>query len=90
MTQFQTLVTIGGGIFTLLAALVGFIVRATMRWTRVELQLVQLGENIKKLVEDKDKTHREITNQMHEDRQANNERLTWLERNLYNRHLKGG
>lgn len=90
MTQFQILVTIGGGIFTLLAALVGFIVRATMRWTRVELQLVQLGENIKKLVEDKDKTHREITNQMHEDRQANNERLTWLERNLYNRHLKGG
>lgn len=54
--------------------MLAFVVRATIKWTRVEDQLANLINDIDKLVRD-----------MREDRRATNERLTWLERYLYGR-----
>lgn len=62
-----------------------FVVRATVKWTRVEDRLGDLIGDVDKLVRDKDRVHREIVDQMREDRRATNERLTWLERHLWSR-----
>lgn len=62
-----------------------FIIRATIKWTRVEDKLEELVNDMRKLVEDKEKTHTDIINQMTEDRRATNLRLRWLEENVWNR-----
>lgn len=62
-----------------------FVVRATIKWTRVEDRLGHLVDDVGDLVRDKDRAHAEILNQMREDRKATNDRLTWLERNLWQR-----
>jgi K+ transporter len=40
---------------------------------------------LERIVAREDQTHKEIVEQMREDRRATNERLTWLERNLWSR-----
>lgn len=72
-----------GLIFTVMSAVLAMIVRAVIRWTRLEDQLITLSKDMQELVEDKDKTHKEILNQMREDRNATNERLTFLERHVW-------
>lgn len=63
-----------------------FVIRATVKWTRVEDKLDGIADDMARLVKDKDQVHQEIAAQMHEDRQATNERLTWLERNAWGRN----
>lgn len=46
-------------------------------------RLNQIGRDIQKLVADKDKTHAEILEQIKFDRNATNERLTYLERRVW-------
>lgn len=60
--------------------------RAAMKWTRVEDNLQNVADDLKQLVIDKDKTHQEMLTQMREDRRATDERLRWLERNVWNRN----
>lgn len=69
----------------LLIPLLALIWRGAVKWTRVETKLDWVIEDLKKIVEDKDKVHQEITDQMREDRKATNERVTWLEHNLWER-----
>lgn len=58
-------------------------VRALVKWARVETKLEHVVEKMDQLVHDKDKTHQEIVDQMREDRKATNSRLEWLEHNLW-------
>lgn len=67
----------------------GLMVRGAMKWTRTEDKLSQVARDIEQLVKDKDQVHREIVQQMHEDRKAMNERLTWLERNAWGKSAAG-
>lgn len=60
-----------------------FIIRATVKWTRVEDKLTELITDMDKLVRDKDQTHRDIIKQMADDRAATNIRLRWLEEHLW-------
>lgn len=60
-----------------------FVIRMAVRWTRVEAKLDVIADKLVQIVRDKDKVHAEIMSVVHEDRKATNDRLTWLERNLW-------
>lgn len=72
--------------------------RGAIRWTRVEDRLAGLCEDIKELVESKDRVHAEMLAQMRYDREATDRRLRFIEeyfmragrqlieRDLQNRH----
>lgn len=83
MTEFETLSLA----LTAIAVIVGpsllIMVRGAIKWTRVEDRLDRIASDLEDLVTDKNKIHKEIADQMHEDRKATNERLTWLERHLW-------
>jgi hypothetical protein len=64
---------------------IGFMIRMSVKWTQMGDRLTAIAEDMDALVKDKDRTHKEMLEQMREDRHATNERLTWLERNLWNR-----
>lgn len=81
--QFSVLIAGLALLFTALSAALGLLVRIAIKWTRNEEKIATVAESITELVRDKDKTHQDIVNQMREDRNATNERLTWLERNLW-------
>lgn len=79
-----------------LIPLVVVLVRGATKWTRVEAKLDHAVDQLKKIVEDKDKTHHEIYDQltrntqevyaqMREDRVATDRRLRWLEEFLWKR-----
>jgi hypothetical protein len=78
--------------FTILLSFVGvigiptltFVVRATIKWTRVEDRLEVISNKLIDIVKDKDETHQEMLRQMREDREATNRRLRWLEENIWN------
>lgn len=78
MTSDQRLTLILATMGIIFIPLLGLLVRITIKWTRVE-------DALKQLVADKDRVHREIIDQMREDRDATNKRLTWLEQNLWQR-----
>jgi hypothetical protein len=79
--------------FTLILSTIGvigiptlaFVVRATIKWTRVEDKLEIIANKLLDIVKDKDETHREMLQQMREDRNATNLRLRWLEENIWRR-----
>lgn len=51
--------------------------------TLIEANQNMLIEDVKALVENKDKVHAEMLAQMRDDRQATDRRLRWLEENLW-------
>lgn len=82
------------GVFLIPASVLLY--RAIVKWTRTESRLDHIAETLDRLMRDKDETHRQIVKQMAEnmaaiqqqmkdDRQATNDRLTWLEHNLWNK-----
>lgn len=66
-------------IAVLLIPLIVMLARGMVRWVRTEDKLNELVEDVRKLVDDKDRTHREISEQMRFDRDATNKRLRYLE-----------
>jgi hypothetical protein len=85
MTPDQRFALILSAIGIVFIPTLAFIVRATIKWTRVEDKLSELVDDMRKLVEDKEKTHTDMIRQMAEDRSATNQRLRWLEENVWNR-----
>lgn len=85
MTADQRLTLILSAIGIVFVPMLAFTIRATVKWTRVEDKLSELIEDMKKIVDDKEKTHTDILGQMAEDRRATNLRLRWLEEHLWNR-----
>lgn len=62
-----------------------FFFRMTVKWTRVEARLEEIAEDLKRIVDDKDRVHTSMLNQMGQDRQATDRRLRWLEEHLWKR-----
>lgn len=58
--------------------------RVAVSVTREHDKMTEIEEDIQKLVDDKDRTHAAIIEQMREDRTATNQRLRWLEENVWN------
>ena len=59
------------------------LIRGIVKWTRVEDKLNVLVDDMKQLVEAKDKTHAEMIRTMADDRAANDRRLRWLEEHYW-------
>jgi hypothetical protein len=57
--------------------------RGGRREGAAEVRLQAIAKSLEDLVHDKDRVHAEIIQQMREDRQATNERLTYLERYVW-------
>lgn len=87
MTPDQRLTLILSAIGILVLPTLVFIVRATVKWTRVESKLEDVADDLKKIVEDKDRVHRDILQQMADDRNATNLRLRWLEEHLWKQDM---
>lgn len=86
MSGYQIFVTIAlSTLGVLILPALGFLIRITVKWTRVEDKLDHVVSDMRQLVQDKDKVHLEITKQMTDDRKATDRRLRWLEENIWNR-----
>lgn len=83
MTEYEILSLALGLLSVILLPLVYAALRGLVKWTQVEDKLDGIADKMIELVADKDRVHQEISRQMHEDRKATNERLQWLERNLW-------
>jgi hypothetical protein len=59
------------------------VLRVVIKWTKTEAKLEALAQDMRELVEAKDKIHREMYTTMREDRAATDKRLRWLEENLW-------
>lgn len=81
--RFTIIILILSLVFTIMVAVLGAIIRVTQKWTRTEDRLNNLIEDVKELIEDKDKTHTEMLTSMREDRAATDRRLRWLEETLW-------
>ena len=75
-------------VFTVMVAVLGVLVRVIVKWTRIEDKLTTVSEDLQDLVKDKDKVHKEMLDQMREDRNATNKRLTYLERSVWPRQTQ--
>lgn len=62
---------------------IGLLIRLTIKWTRAEAALEDLVDDMKKLVDDKDRVHKALYDMMKDDRDANDRRLRWLEENVW-------
>lgn len=70
-------------IAVILIPLVVLSYRLVIKWTETRDQLAFITGQLVKINEDKDKVHKELADQMREDRKATNDRLTWLEREVW-------
>lgn len=59
------------------------LMRMTVKWTRIESRLNELTDDMKTLIENKDKVHADIIATMAQDRKATNERLRWVEEHIW-------
>jgi hypothetical protein len=89
MTEFDWIVVVMTFFSVLFIPLLVLIVRGAMKWTRVEASLERLVGDVNKLVIDKDKVHNEMLTTMREDRNATDQRLRWLEVNVWQTTRKG-
>lgn len=85
--RFQTIIALLTLVFAVMSALLAFVARVSIRWTRTEDKLGTLVGEVRELIERKDKDHEAIRADVRE-RQARadqarkdlGERLTYLER----------
>lgn len=76
-------------ILTILAVLIlpgiGLMIRSAVRSARLESDVRNVIEDVKQVIMAETEAHKEIYAQMREDRKASNQRLSWLEQNLWKR-----
>lgn len=85
MSEFQVITLILTVMTLLFLPMLGLLFRITIKWTKIEAKIGELTDDMSKLVADKDKTHKDMLEQMREDRNATNTRLRWLEETLWGR-----
>lgn len=90
MNNFQILSAMMTILGVMLIPLMAMAVRGLVKWTKSEVQLTQVAKDLAALVEDKDKTHAAMQEQMKYDRDATNRRLEWLEHNLWGSRVGKG
>lgn len=85
--RFQTIIALLTLVFAVMASLLGFVVRVSMRWTRTEDKLGTLVDEVRELIIRKDKDHEAIRTDVAEREARGNQahaalgdRLTYLER----------
>jgi len=79
VTHFEVTSLILTVITLLFIPTVAFLVRAAIKWTRTEDQLKSLVAAVEHLVDDKDKVHAAMLDQMTRDRDTTDRRLRFIE-----------
>jgi len=80
MTVSEWVITGLSIISVLLIPVLVLMFRGAVKWTRTEDKLSVLIDDVRELINDKDKVHQEILEQMRQDREATNTRITYIER----------
>jgi hypothetical protein len=88
VNAYETISLVIGSLVTVIVPVIIFLLRGAIKWTRVEDKLDQAIIRLETLVRDKDATHAVMVQQMTEDRKATDQRLRWLEENIW-RHVLG-
>lgn len=79
MTHFEVTSVILTVIAILIIPAVAILFRGAVKWTRTEDRLENLMTAVGKLVDDKDKVHAAMLEQMSQDRAATDRRLRYIE-----------
>jgi hypothetical protein len=72
--RFSLIIAVLSLLFVVLTAILGLMVKVIVRFTRAEDKIVDMADDMRSLVADKDRAHDAI-----------NQRLTWLERRQWGR-----
>lgn len=84
MSTAQVWLTIALSILSvILIPLLVVLVRVVQKATRLEVNQEQISASLVSLVQDKDKVHAAMLNQMRDDRRATDQRLRWLEEHVW-------
>jgi hypothetical protein len=83
VSEFEWISVLLGIVTVIVVPVLVLLARLTVRWTRTEDRLDTLIDDVKELVEAKEKVHAEMYRTMREDRAATDRRLRWLEENLW-------
>ena len=83
MSAFQIDTIILSILTILVIPMIGLLWRIATFRAKITDDIEDIGKDIRALVSDKDRVHKELADQMREDRRATNERLRWLEENLW-------
>lgn len=80
MSELLIAITSAAGVmFTVFSAFVGILIRTVRRNTRSEDKIDSLVEAVQRLVQDKEKVHAAMLDQMRYDRDATDRRLRFME-----------
>jgi hypothetical protein len=82
VTHFEWTTVILSVIAVLIIPAIVILIRGAVKWTRTEDRLESLVTAVEKLVDDKDKVHAAMVDQMTKDRDATDRRLRYLEERL--------
>lgn len=83
MTTFDWSVILLSIVSVMLIPAIALMVNVSVKWTKAQDRIENLTEDMRELVDNKDKIHAEMLQQMREDRAATDRRLRWLEENLW-------
>lgn len=83
MTTFDWSVILLSIISVMLLPAIALMINISVKWTKAQDRIENLTEDMRELVDNKDKIHAEMLQQMREDRVATDRRLRWLEENLW-------
>lgn len=83
VSNFQLVSLIIAALATLVVPLLMFVVRGAIKWSVVESKLDHAIGKLEEIVRDKDVTHKAMFQQMTDDRRATDQRLRWLEENVW-------
>ena len=88
MTEFDWIMVFFSSVSIIGIPILVMLIRGAMKWTKVEIRLDTLIRDVAILIQDKDKVHGEILTTMREDRLATDQRLRWLEVNIWNQQRR--
>jgi formiminotetrahydrofolate cyclodeaminase len=83
--RFTVTIALIGLLGALLSVTLRSLINIVRKWTTTEDKLDQVIKAVEELAEEKEKIHEELYAQMRRDADATNQRLTWLEHNLWKR-----
>lgn len=89
MTPYEIISAALALVAVVLIPLLALVIRVVVKMTRTDDKLTAIADSVTRLVKDKDAVHAEIITQMREDRKATDERLRWLERNVWRKQARG-
>lgn len=93
MTQLQVwgaIAAIAAAFFGIFSGLLAVLFRGIRAWSSIDRKLTTIETTVANHIVTSDATHRAISESLSQDRRATDERLRWLERNLWGSTKRSG